>query len=362
MSQPRLSLLRAAMAERNLPALLVSNAANRRYLSGFTGSSGTLLITPDHALLFTDGRYTIQAAREAPAFTLHETLSPERTLHTLLIEVLSELAVDLVGFEAAHVSVAEHYALSKALFDTPVELEPVDGLVEALREVKDADEVATLRRAVEVTDAAFLAVLPHLRPEMTERQAAWMLEVAMRERGAEGVAFPIIVAAGLNSALPHAHPGDAPLGEGRPIIIDMGARVDGYHADMTRTITLGSPDATFQKIYAIVLEAQQRAIAALRAGLRCNAADTIARDHITAAGYPDAFRHSLGHGVGLDIHEGPALRRAKPGFEQSGPRLQVGNVVSVEPGIYLDDWGGVRIEDLALIAEDGCEVLSQVPT
>jgi len=264
-----------------------------------------------------------------------------------------------VIFEAAHVSVAEHYGLVKALFDSPVELESAEGVVEALREVKDAAELATLRRAVAITDAAIGEVIPRLRPEMSERQAAWMLEVAMRERGADGLSFPIIVAAGPNSALPHAQPGDGPLGEGRPIVIDMGALVDGYHADMTRTVCLGQPDAKFQEIYPIVLEAQRCALEGLRPGLRCNAVDALAREHIAAAGYGDSFSHGLGHGVGLEIHEGPSLRRAAPGKEQSGPRLQAGNVTSVEPGIYLEGWGGVRIEDLALITEGGCEVLSQ---
>ncbi|MEI7645541.1 MAG: Xaa-Pro peptidase family protein [Chloroflexales bacterium] len=354
----RLSRLRAAMGERGLSALLVSAPANRRYLSGFSGSNGTLLITAAAAILFTDGRYIIQAGREAPAFSLREIVSPDRPLAVLLAETAGELDLRMVGFEAAHVSVADHYALAKALFDSPVELDPVEGIVEALREVKESGELATLRSAIAITDAAITAVIPQLRAEMSERQAAWMLEVAMREGGADALAFPIIVAAGPNSALPHACPGNDTLGTGRPIVIDMGARLDGYHADLTRTICIGEPDAKFWEIYAIVLEAQRRALAGLHPGLRCNAVDALAREHIAAAGYSEQFGHGLGHGVGLDIHEGPSLRRAAAGQEQSGPRLQAGNVISVEPGIYLEGWGGVRIEDLALITAGGCEVLS----
>ncbi len=354
----RLSRLRAALAERGLPALLVSAPANRRYISGFSGSNGALLITAEVAMLFTDGRYVIQAGRESPDFSLREIVNPGRTLADLLAEAAVELNLRMLNFEAAHMSVAEHYALTKAMFDTPVELDPAEGVVESLREVKDDGEVATLRKAVAITDAAITAVIPHLRPEMSERQVAWMLEVAMREGGADGISFPIIVAAGPNSALPHARPSADPLGVGRPIIIDMGAMLGGYHADLSRTICLGEPDAQFWTIYTIVLDAQRRALAGLRPGLRCNAADALARDHITAAGYGEQFGHGLGHGVGLNIHEGPSLRRAAVGHEQNGPRLQAGNVTSVEPGIYLEGWGGVRIEDLALITADGCEVLS----
>jgi Xaa-Pro aminopeptidase len=356
----RVSRLRAALAERGLPALLVSAPANRRYLSGFSGSNGALLITADAALLFTDGRYLIQAGRESPGFALREIVSPGRPLADLLAEAAGELGLARIGFEAAHMSVAEHRGLAKAL-DEVAALEPAEGLVEALRELKDAEELATLRRAIAITDAAIVAVVPQLRPAHSERQAAWMLEVAMREGGADALSFAIIVAAGPNSARPHARPGDDLLGSGRPIVIDMGALVGGYHADLTRTVCIGEPDAQFWSIYEIVLGAQRRALAGLRPGLRCNEADALAREHIAAAGYGAHFGHGLGHGVGLDIHEGPALRRAAPGREQSGPRLQVGQVTSVEPGIYLEGWGGVRIEDLALITADGCEVLSRAP-
>lgn len=359
----RLSRLRAALIERELPAILVSAPANRRYLSGFSGSYGALLIGADAALLFTDGRYLVQAAREAPGFTVREIITPTRLLPELLAEAAASLGLTRIGFEAAHTSFADYRRLVEALQagGVTIDLLPVEGLVEGLRERKDARELATLREAIAITDAALAAVLPQLRPELSERQVAWMLEVAMRESGAEALSFPIIVAAGPNAALPHARPSDELLGSGRPIVIDMGARLRGYHADLTRTVVLGEPDTQFWTIYDIVLDAQRRTIDALRPGLLCSAADAVARDTIAAAGYGEHFGHGLGHGVGLDIHEGPSLRRAVPGREQSGPRLAAGQVTSVEPGIYLEGWGGVRIEDLALITTDGCEVLSAAP-
>lgn len=359
----RLERLRALMAERGCEALLVSSAVNRRYLSGFSGSTGMLLITGGVALIFTDFRYRLRVAQEAPAFELRE-ISMAEPLPRRLAGAAVELELERIGFESEDLTVAQYNQLANAFDEqfreapaglgpkrAPV-LEPLNGLVETLREIKDTDELALLRHAIALTDAAFAAVLPQLMPEHTERQAAWMFEAAMRERGADGVAFPVIVAAGRNAAQPHAQPGDEPLGAGRPVVIDMGAQYAGYHADLTRTVTLGEPDARFREIYALVLEAQQRAIAGLRAGVTGAAADALARDFLTTAGYGDAFGHGLGHGVGLQIHEGPRLRDNPDG-------LRAGSVFSVEPGVYLEGWGGVRIEDLVLLHEDGCEVLSQ---
>lgn len=354
----RLARLRAALASANLPALLVTAPANRRYLSGFTGSYGALIVAPHAALLLTDSRYTIQAARQAPGFGLREVINPGRPLPQAIAEAAVELGLDRLAFEAAHTSVADHGRLV-AVLGAGVELVPCEGVVEALREFKDADEIATLRRAAALTDAALAAVLPRLRPEQSEKAAAWMLESAMRELGADGPSFEIIVAAGPNAALPHHRPGDDALGEGRPIVIDMGALVAGYHADLTRTAVLGEPDAKFREIYAIVLEAQLRAINGLRPGVRGDEVDALARDYIAAAGYGANFGHGLGHGVGLDIHEGPQLRRAPAGGQ--GATLQAGVVTSVEPGIYLEGWGGVRIEDLVLVMEGGSEVISAAP-
>ncbi len=357
----RLANLRALLREHDLAALFISGLANRRYISGFSGSSGALLVTADVALIFTDSRYRIQVSREAPDFTLCEIPSPQ-LLPKLLARTSAELGLTQIGFEAEHLSVASHAEIVAAMHEhgaAQTELLATTGIVECLREVKDAAELATIRQAIAITDAALAAVLPQLQPDMSEKQAAWLLEVAMRERGADGVAFPIIVAAGPNAALPHARPSDGLLGTGRPIVIDMGARLAGYNADLTRTVVLGEPDERFWEVYTTVLQAQQHAIAHLRAGLLGLEADALARDLIAAAGYGDYFGHGLGHGIGMDVHEAPSLRRTAPG--QEAPTLRAGSITSVEPGIYIEGWGGVRIEDLVLIQADGCEVLSQSP-
>ncbi|MGQ9480816.1 M24 family metallopeptidase [Chloroflexus sp.] len=355
----RLQQLRAVLAARELPAILLTAPTSRRYISGFTGSAGALLVSAEAAFLLTDGRYLIRAAAEAPHFTLREVRPPARPMTALIADLASELGIKRLGFEATVMTVAEHRQYTAALGDT-IELVPTENIVEELRMVKDESEIALLRRAAAITDAALAAVLPSLIPTMTEREAAWRLEVALHDLGAEGPSFPIIVAAGRNSACPHHTPGDDVLGEGQPIIIDMGARFDGYHADLTRTIVLGQPDDTFRAVYAATLKAQQAAMQALRPGLPWSEADAIARRVIGEAGYAEGIAHSLGHGVGLVIHEAPWLRITAPDAPPSPP-LQAGMVTSIEPGIYLSEWGGVRIEDLTLITTDGYEVLSQAP-
>jgi Xaa-Pro aminopeptidase len=350
----RLRALRELLRERDLEALLVLSPSNRRYLSGFSGSAGTLLVTPDAALIFTDFRYRDQAAREAPDFALRQ-IGVEKPLEAALAEAIEELRLHLVAFEAGSISVAVHGKLLAATADLPAALIPRDGLVEQLRVSKDAADLAPLRRAIAITDAALAAVLPALRPEMSEKQAAWLLEVAMRERGADALAFPIIFGAGPNGASPHARASDELLGSGRPIVIDCGALLNGYHADLTRTVVLGQPDERFMQIYELVHAAQRRAIAGIRAGMSCKEVDALARDYLAEAGYGEQFGHGLGHGVGLEIHEDPRLSRVNE------RPLPAGAVTSVEPGIYLPGWGGVRIEDLVLVGADGCEVLSQSP-
>lgn len=350
----RLRALRDVLRERDLEALLITGAANRRYLSGFTGSAGALLVTPAAALVFTDFRYRDQVARQAPQFELRE-ISGENPLPKRLAEAVKALRLHCVAFESDVVSVAEHERLTAALKELPVALLGRPGIVDGLRESKDADELATLRRAIAITDAALAATLPALRPEMTERQVAWLLEQAMRERGADALSFPIIVGTGPNGANPHARASDEPLGLGRPVVIDFGALADGYHADLTRTLILGAADERFAQIYELVHAAQRRAIEGVRAGVAGKDVDALARDFLTEAGHGEHFGHGLGHGVGLNIHEGPRLNR------QSEQPLPAGAVTSVEPGIYLPGWGGVRIEDLVLVTMEGCEVLSHAP-
>jgi len=352
--QHRLERLRQALQEQQLDALIVTNPLNRRYLSGFTGSAGTLLITNDHALLMTDFRYEAQAKIEAPNYEFR-LVSSEAVVAQSLPGLIQEFGIQRLGFEASTVNVAQFSSWRKELAAAEVQVKffETEGLIEHLRRVKDPAEIDLLRRAVAIGDEAFAAIRSMLRPTMREREVAWELEKMMRERGAEGLAFDIIVASGDNGSRPHARAGDAELGVGRPIVMDFGARVNGYHGDMTRTVILGEADEQFWSIYNIVLEAQQKAEAAIRPGMTGLAADAVARDHIAAAGYAEAFGHGLGHGVGLAIHEEPRLSYLRQDL------LPVGAVVSVEPGIYLPGWGGVRIEDLVIITETGVEVLTQ---
>lgn len=352
--QHRLERIRQVLHEQQLDALMITNAVNRRYLSGFTGSAGVLLIMTDHAVLMSDFRYEAQAKIEAPNYEFR-LLVNEAAFTKQLPDLIQEFGIQKLGFEAATVSVAQFSGWRKELeaVNSPVQLLETQGLVEQLRRIKDSTEIDTLRRAIAIGDEAFAAIRPMLRPTMREREVAWELEKAMRERGAEGLAFEIIVAAGDNGSRPHARAGDEQLGVGRPIVMDFGARVDGYHGDMTRTVILGEADEKFWTIYNTVLEAQQQAEAGIRAGMTGPQADAIARNHIAAAGYGEAFGHGLGHGVGLAIHEDPRLSHLREDL------LPAGAVVSVEPGIYLPGWGGVRIEDLVLITETGIEVLTQ---
>ncbi len=353
--QQRIERLRTELSEKGLPAILVGAPSNRRYLSGFSGSYGWLLVTQAGCYIFTDSRYRLQAGHEAPGFTLREVVNPGKGMPQLLAALAREQGIAHLAFEAGHTTVADYGRLAAALGEG-VELVPTEGLIEGLREIKDEQEMATLRRAIAITDEAIEAVIPRLRPEHTELQAAQMLDDKMKELGAQAPSFSIIVAAGPNAAQPHHHPGDETLGEGRTIVIDMGALLDGYHADLTRTIVLGQPDQRFWEIYDIVLEAERQAIAGIRPGVLAHEIDALARDVIAAAGYGDHFGHGLGHGVGLDIHEGPSLRWVLPGG--SSAPLQAGMITSIEPGIYLAGWGGIRIEDLILVTPEGHETLS----
>lgn len=350
----RVDRVRALLDQRQLDALLVSAPTNRRYVSGFTGSAGFLLITASHTLLIVDGRYTTQAATESPGWTVRKIDPPAVPLAAVLDQELPALGVRRLGFEAAHLTVAQHMVLTTAL-SALVEFVPTEDLIEPLREHKDATELAVLEQAVAIGDRAFARVCPLLRPTMREREAAWEIEKALRAEGADGPSFPVIVAAGPNSARPHARPTDDELGYGRPVIMDFGALVQGYHGDMTRTVILGEANEQFTRLYELVRKAHQEAVYNVRVGMTGEAADALARDVLSAAGQGEAFSHNLGHGVGLAIHEGPSLRRGNMSV------LSEGMVFSVEPGVYLPPWGGIRIEDLVLLDAAGVRVLTQAP-
>jgi Xaa-Pro aminopeptidase len=339
------------MQQHQLTVLLVSGADNRRYLSGFTGSAGDLLVTPERQAIATDFRYYTQAETECPGWELFRV---GYNFDERLAEVLDALGVTScpVGFEATHVTV-ERMNRWRAAANGVRFVESV-GLVESLRSVKDAGELGAIRRAVEIADQAWSQLLVDLRPGRTEREIAWQLESAMRVLGAAAVAFDLIVASGPNGALPHARPTDRVVQAGEPVVFDFGCVVDGYRSDITRTICLGRPtDDRYLEMWRLVHQAQAAVLAGIRAGVSGVAADALARDVIAAAGYGDYFGHSLGHGVGLAEHELPRLSRNYP------DPLPAGAVVSVEPGIYLPGWGGVRLEDLVVVEPDGVEVLTQ---
>lgn len=354
----RIARLRERLAELNLDGILVSHPANRRYLSGFLGfdlppldTAGWLLIpTADLTpLLITDFRY-LQEARQEMGDDWEIRLRTDKRMSDGAAEALAELPVKRLGFEADHL-LFSYYAEMRELMPQ-LELVPSRGLVEEQRLRKDADEMLLMHRASALSDAAFERVAPTIRPGMTEKLIAWAIEKAMHELGAEGPSFQTIVAGGPNGAQPHAIPSDRPVRAGEPIVIDMGALYGGYCSDMTRTICLGEADEKFTTIYNIVQEAQRRAEAACHAGLRGWELDAVARDYITAQGYGDYFGHGLGHGTGLEVHEPPSVRRNAQNL------LVAGTVHSVEPGIYLPDWGGVRIEDLVYVRENDCQPLT----
>ena len=325
--------LTARLDELGVDALLITRLLHTRYLTGFTGSNGQILLRPDGAVFLTDGRYTEQSRREVPGLERHTYTNP---LREELPGLLS--GVHRLGFEAEDVTVAARDRFADALGDD-VELVPTTDVVEPLRAVKDDDERAAIRQAQAITDAAFTAILDGFAVGVTEQQIARKLEMAMRDEGADGLAFDSIVAFGENAAEPHHEPTHRTLGEGDIIKLDFGALASGYHADMTRTISFGSPPAELRAIHEVVRESQQAGI------------DAVSREVIERAGYGDAFVHSLGHGVGLEIHEAPSLGR-----KQDDP-LPAGAVVTVEPGIYLAGVGGVRIEDMVEVTGDGCVVV-----
>lgn len=349
----RLARLRDKLKENSLDAFLVSSPENRRYLSGFTGSAGYLFISRTDAVLATDFRYVEQAGQQAPGFRV------ERTGASLswLPEMASAASASRVGFEAEVMTVGTHSAFLKAVeeanADEGLKLVQTSDMIDKIRAIKYEDELALLTRAIEITDRALDEVGPAVEPGMTEAQVAWDLEKSMREQGAEAMAFDIIVGAGPNGALPHHRADDTVIRDGQPVVIDMGAAYEGYCADLTRTIFVGEPDETFKKVYSTVLSAQLAAEEQVRAGMTGEETDAISRDIIAEAGYGDAFGHSLGHGVGLAVHEYPRV----------GPRatdvLENGMVFTVEPGIYLPEWGGVRIEDVVVMESGRARVISK---
>ncbi len=354
----RVQRLVEALAQRQLDGLLVSIPENRRYLSGFTGSAGYLLITQDRAELYTDSRYTQQAHEQVQDFPVIQL----RPGWDWLVDSLKSSGVQRLGFESEHLTVAAHSRLVEAVKQesvlTGLSLMPVLGMVEELRAIKDQEELVLLQRAIDASDSAMNAVRPTLQAGLTEQEVAWRMEQAMRDFGSRSLSsvvasFKTIVASGPNAAMPHHRPTDRVIGLGEPIVIDMGAKVGGYCSDISRTIILGQEDETFRKVYDIVLGAQLAAMSNVRPGMTGAECDNLARSVIREAGHGDHFGHSLGHGVGLAVHESP---RVGP---DSQDILAVGSVFTIEPGVYIPGWGGVRIEDIVLLEAAGARPLSK---
>lgn len=348
MISTRIEKLRQRLSAEGVDALLVTQPSNVRYMSGFTaGADAALLISGTQALLATDFRYYEQAERQAPEYRLFKA---PKGLTAAFGDLAREAGARRIAFESTHVTYALHQELAAV---EGVELVPEKGWVEELRAVKSAEELALIRQAVALSDAVIAALPRILRLSMTEKELAWEIEAFMHAQGADDVAFPVIAAGGPNAAMPHAVPSDRQIVPGEPLTLDLGARVQGYCSDLTRTVCIGQPDAKFREVYEIVLRAQRAAEAGMKAGMLGKDADALARQVIVDAGYGEAFGHGLGHGVGLDVHERPSAG------VRSEDRLEPGMVVTVEPGIYLPGWGGVRIEDLVVVTESGVEILSQ---
>jgi Xaa-Pro aminopeptidase len=348
----RLRKLRTSIAEKGLDALLLSQPENLRYLSGFTGSSGWLLISGQNAILATDFRYVEQAKGDSPDFEIIQT---KQDLRDWLPGLVSDLGWHKLGFEANFISYEGYHKLSEAIKTKQVNLElvPTTGIVEQLRSIKEPGELGFIIKAVELVDAVFEQTKSIIRPGITEKEAAWEIEKILRQEGSEGIPFEIIVASGSNSALPHARPAEKIICSGEPVLIDMGAKINGYCSDFSRTLFLGETDKSLQEVYNIVLKAQATAVERIESGMDASKADRLARSIVEQAGYGDAFGHGLGHGVGLTIHEFPTIG------PRSSDSLADGMVFTIEPGIYLAGKGGVRIEDMVVLKNGKAKVLTK---
>jgi len=348
----RLQKLRQKLAEKELDAVFVSQPENRYYLSGFDGSAGFLLITAQEAILATDFRYIEQVKRQAPDYKIFQITND---VVNQFPELIAGLSLQKLGFEAKHITFAMYRQLNDVTgkMPSPPKLVPLDGLVESLRVVKEAEEIEFITQAAKISDSAFQHIEDIIQVGMSEKEVAWEVEKFMRENGSQAMPFDIIVASGPNSALPHAKPSQRTIQSGEPVLFDFGAKVDGYSSDLSRTICPGTPDDTFKKGYDIALGAQLTALAIIKEGMSGEQGDSLARTVIAEAGYAEAFGHALGHGVGLGAHEAPRLG---PGATEI---LTSGMVFTVEPGIYLPGWGGVRIEDLVVMENGKARVISK---
>ena len=346
--EERIKKLRSRINKAEIDALLINNAQNRQYLTGFTGTAGAVLISEDKAQLITDFRYIEQAEEEVSACEIVE--QDDKRLETVE-QLLTELEVERLGFEADEVSYQQYQKYQEEL---DVELVATTDVVKELRQIKDSNELEKIRQAVEITDDAFKHIQEKLKVGAREREIALELEFFQKRAGAEGNAFDFIVASGLRGALPHGVASDKELAAGELVTMDFGAVYQSYHSDMTRTVLVGADEPTKKQkeIYDLVLKAQKKAIEAIEPGKTGAEIDKVARDIIAEAGYGPNFGHGLGHSLGLEIHEKPRFSR------KDETVLEAGMVITVEPGVYIPDWGGVRIEDIIVVTAEGCEILT----
>lgn len=348
----RLAAVADSIEGAHLDGLLVTSSANVRYLSGFSGTSALLFVTPRETLLITDFRYQTQAAEEAG--DIARVVIEPQSLWTGLWQNLAQLThVQVAGFESAHLVHRDFQRLLEA--GARYQWRPTVDLVESLRERKDDNELAMIRGAVGAAERALSITLPQLRAGLTELEIAGVLESALRQAGSDGFPFPSIVASGPNSALPHARPTTRRVVNGDFLLLDFGARVGGYCSDITRTFVMGRATPEQREVYTVVRDANERAARAVKPGMSGRDADGVARGYIEDRGFGDLFGHSLGHGIGLEVHEAPRLAKTA-----EGPLVE-GAVVTVEPGIYRPGWGGVRIEDDVHLGAGGTQVLTSFP-
>lgn len=344
----RLAKLQARLVERQLDALLVTNLFNLRYIANFTGTTGVAVVTPTKAFFITDARYTQQAAKQCVGFDIIENVGP---IFNEVQSLVSELAIKSIGFEDSTMPYQNYAKLTQLL---SAELVPASGIIEALRAFKDDEEFDIIRQACAIADKGFEYILGEIKPGMTEIEVANKMDFYMRSLGATGVSFDMIVASGERSAMPHGVATNKVIEKGDFITLDYGCYYNGYVSDMTRTISLGEPrHPQLKEIHAVVLGAQNLVNEKIAVGMRCFDIDKIARDYIVAHGYGDYFIHSTGHGIGLEVHEAPAVSRS------SDDVLAVGHAVTNEPGIYIDGLGGVRIEDDILVTASGIEIVTK---
>lgn len=344
----RLSYLQYNIVKRGLDGLVITKLPNVRYLSGFTGSEALILLCKDRPIFLTDFRYIEQAQGECKGLEIVERKKPPMKA---LGGLVKKLGLKVLGFESEALSYAQYSEL-KGLAKKVI---PVKGMVEDMREVKAEEEINLLKGALKVAEEAFAKVLKDIKSGLTEKQIVNRLEFNMKEAGSEGTAFNTICAVGERASLPHAPPSEVPVRPGSSLLIDWGAKWRLYNSDLTRVVFLNKITSQARKIYQIVKKAQSLAIEKVREGVKAREVDFAARSYIESQGYGKNFGHGLGHGIGLEVHESPRLHKnnRKP--------LKAGMVITIEPGIYLPKWGGIRIEDMVLVKKDGCEVLSHTP-